>query len=106
MGLTRVLILVGYATVAAAAVSIVLLTRYGNDPTLLAAATREGGPFETLSVLSLLSLAVWSLVQSRRTGPAAMPRQIRGPVPRSSAPTGRLAFPVVNTKTALPRRSA
>ena len=38
--------------------------------------------------------------------PGAIPRQIRGPVPRSSAPTGRLAFPATKTKTALPRRSA
>ena len=38
--------------------------------------------------------------------PGAIPRQTRGPVPRSSAPTGRLALPATNTKTALPRRSA
>ncbi|MGD8978173.1 MAG: hypothetical protein PVG91_11255 [Gammaproteobacteria bacterium] len=76
MGLTRVLILVAYGTVAAAAVGIVALTRYGNDSTLLAAATREGGPFETLSVLALLSLSAWSLVQSRRPGQLTMLRRM------------------------------
>jgi len=76
MGLTRVLILVAYATVAAAAVSTVLLTRYGNDPTLLAAATREGGPFETLSVLALLAVSVWSLMRSRCTGQSSGPRRL------------------------------
>ena len=38
--------------------------------------------------------------------PGAIPRQARGPVPRSSAPTGRLAFPATSAKTALPRLSA
>ena len=34
------------------------------------------------------------------------PAQTLGPVPRSSAPTGRWAFPATNRKTALPRLSA
>ena len=38
--------------------------------------------------------------------PGAIPRQTRGPVPRSSAPTGRWAFPATSRKTALPRLSA
>ena len=38
--------------------------------------------------------------------PGAIPRQTRGPVPRSSAPTGRWAFPATKRKTALPRLSA
>ena len=76
MGFTRVLIPVTYGTVAAAAVGVVLLTRYGDEPTLLAAATREGGPFETLSVVALLALAVWSLVRSRRAGQMSMPRRL------------------------------
>lgn len=76
MGLTRVLILAAYGAVAAAAVVIVLLTRFGEDPTLLAAATREGGPFETLSVLALLALSVWSLALARRAGKSSMPRRL------------------------------
>src|SRR5208283_3326900 len=37
--------------------------------------------------------------------PGAIPRQTRGPVPRSSAPTGRWAFPATNRKTTFPRLS-
>ena len=76
MGLTPVLIFVANAAVAAAAVGIVLPTRYGSDPALLAAATREGGSFETLSVLALMALSVWFLLRSRRAGQSSVPRRL------------------------------
>jgi hypothetical protein len=55
-----------YLAVAAATLLLVGLARLRADPGVLAAATRESGPFENATVLALVALGAWCLTAGRR----------------------------------------
>ncbi len=55
-----------YLAVAAATLLAVGLARSREDPGVLAAATRESGPFENATVLALVALGAWCLTAGRR----------------------------------------
>jgi hypothetical protein len=55
-----------YLAVAAATLLLVGLARVREDPGVLAAATRESGPFENATVLALVALGAWCLTVGRR----------------------------------------